>query len=245
MGRASGPALALALASLLATGLDAAPARADDRPICLDDPSDAEVRRRLAIVTEHVRREEPGVRRWFSSFVALHGTMASGAAILAAFAEDEGFRNEMLVGTTSSTLALLSIVIILPPLLGAGDQIRGVSDDTPSGRLARLRAAEDLLRRDASSVDFLHSWFPITLTSLYSAAASIFNLVALERTTGGFTHAIGGAVIGLGRVLLRPTGSRDRWRAYRRAFPDAACQTIARAPGPSLRFSGLSLRVDF
>ncbi|MGE0789172.1 MAG: hypothetical protein AB7S26_26095 [Sandaracinaceae bacterium] len=240
--------LSLALLSLALHSLAPSVARAD-RPMCGERPSDEEVTRRLDLIELHIRDEEPAVRRWFTSFVLLHATMASGAALLAAFAADEGFRNEMLVGTTSSTLALLSIVVVLPPLLGAGDQVRGHDDATPEGRLDRLRAAEDLLRRDAEAIDFLQSWFPITLTSLYSAAASTFNLTVLGRTTGAFTHAVGGAIIGLGRVLLRPTGSRDRWRGYRRSYPDAACDGAYTTPGPSGRLlpygAGLAFRLDF
>lgn len=238
---------ALALALVL---LPCAPASADDRARCTEELSDDEVTRRLAIVSRAIHEEEPGVRRWFSSFAALHGSMAAGAALLAAFADDEGFRNEMLVGTTSSTLALISLVVVLPPMLGAGDQLDSIDADDPAGRRARLRFAEDLLRRDAASIDFLHSWFPITLTSLYVVAASTFNLAVLERTTGAFTHSVGGAILGLGRVLLRPTGSRSRWHAYRRAFPDAGCEPTAyRAPSPRLRLvvagAGLGLRLSF
>lgn len=237
----------LAIALVL---LPCASAHADDPVQCTEDLTDEEVQRRLAIVSHAIRAEEPAIRRWFTSFAVLHGTMASGAALLAAFADDEGFRNEMLVGTTSSTLALLSLVVALPPLLGAGDQLESVAADDPAGRRARLALAEDLLRRDHDSIGFLHSWVPIALTSAYVAGASIFNLAALERTNGAFTHSIGGAILGLGRVLLRPMGSRGRWRRYRRAFPDAGCQPTAyRSPSPRLRIglagAGLGVRLTF
>lgn len=245
MRRLSAPAAAsLSLGLLLAV----ATARADP-PRCGEPPSDEEVRRRLDLLDTHIRSEEPGVRRWFSSFVALHSTMAGGAALIAGFAEDEGFRNEMLVTMTSSSLAVISLLVTLPPLLGAGDQLRGYDEDTPEARHLKMRAAESLLRRDSDSIDFMQSWFPITMTSLYTASASVFNLVALERVRAAYTHAIGGAIIGLGRVLLRPMGPRDRWQRYRRAFPDAGCEVVARAPSPSLRVVaagvGLGLRLDF
>src|SRR5690606_22086475 len=58
---------------------------------------DDDVRARTAILEDAIAREEPAVRRWWTSFALLHAVMASGAAILAASAQDEGFRNEMIM----------------------------------------------------------------------------------------------------------------------------------------------------
>lgn len=221
------------------------------RPICSDTLSDAEVRARLAVLSNAVRREEPAVRRWFTTFVLLHATMASGTAILAASAQDEGFRNEMLVNSLSSTLGLTTLVIFAPPFLGAGDGLRAVREDTPEDRLHKLRVAEDLLRREAASIDFLRNWFPATLSSLYVAAAASTLLLVFDRPSGAITHSIGGAVLGLGRILLRPIGSRAAWRSYLAAHPDANCDETSAglAPAPTVALVpyglGLGLRVDF
>ncbi len=224
-----------------------------DAPACRDDIPDAEVRARLAELTGAVAREEPAIRRWWTSFALLHATMASSAAIIAATAQDDGLRSEMLVGVTSSTLALTTLVIFMPPLFGAGDGLRGLDEATPEARLAKLRAAEDVLRRSAASVDFLHSWVPATLSTLYVVAAASTLLLAFDRPSGAMTHSIGGALLGLGRLVLHPTGSRTRWRRYVRAHPDVECESSVTAyvrPAPP-RVAvvpyglGLGLRVDF
>lgn len=212
--------------------------------------ADREVRARLAVLSGVVDREEPAVRRWFTSFALLHGVMASAAGILAASADDEGFRNEMLVGTLSSSLALLSLVVVGPPLLGAGTGLRALPEDTAAERLHKLRVAEDALRRDAAAIDFLRSWFPATASTLYVAAAAGTLLLALERPSGAITHSVGGAVLGLGRILLRPIGSRSAWRSYLRAHPDADCTevpAVAERPDVAVVVQGLGLglRVDF
>lgn len=219
------------------------------QPLCTELDDD-EVHARTAIVTDAIRREEPAVRRWWTSFVLLHATMATGAAILAATAQDEGFRNEMLVGTVSSTLGLATLVVFTPPLMGGGDALRAHPDDTPEARLARLRVAEQILERAASSTDFLRSWLPATLSSLYVTAAASTLLLAFQRSSGAILHSAGGAVIGLGRILLHPTGARARWRRYRRAHP--ACEpspSVASASAPRAALVphgiGLGLRVDF
>lgn len=215
------------------------------------EPSDREVRARLAWLIDVIDREEPAVRRWWTSLALLHGVMATGAAILAASAREEGFRNEMLIGTLSSSLGLTTLVVFSPPLLGAGDGIRALPDDTPEARLHKLRIAENALRRSAASVDFLRSWFPPTLSMVYVTAAASTLLLVFDRPVGAILHATGGAIIGLGRILLRPIGSRRAWRSYLRAHPDAACADapMVRVPRPEARIVahglGLGLRVDF
>src|SRR5690606_23077369 len=46
--------------------------RADDPPVCGEAPEDADVRRRLEVLSRHVRQEEPPIRRWFTTFALLH-----------------------------------------------------------------------------------------------------------------------------------------------------------------------------
>ena len=108
------------------------------------------------------------------------------------------------------------------------------------------------MRRSATSIDFLRNWFPATLSTIYATAASTTLLLVFNRVSGAITHSIGGAVLGLGRILLRPTGSREAWRGYLRAHPDADCDET---PGTSLTSTpavaivpyglGLGLRIDF
>jgi hypothetical protein len=177
--------------------------------------------------------------------------MGSISGILAASAQDENFRNEMLVGTTSSTLALTTILIFLPPLFGAGDQLRALPDRTPEDRLYKLRVAEGIFQRSAANIDFFTGAFPVTLTSLYVSAAAGTLLLAFNRPTGALTHSIGGAVLGVGRLLLSPTSARSTWRRYRRAYADAACveapPTVSYAPRVAIvpHALGLGLRIDF
>ncbi len=220
-------------------------------PGCRDDISDAQVRARLSALSARAAVEEPAVRRWWTSFLLLHATMASGAAILAGSAQDEGFRNEMLVGLTSSTLGFVSLAVFGPPMMGTGDTMRALPEGSPEERLHKLRVLESVFRRSAQSIDFLRSWFPATLSALYVTAAATTLLAGLQRPTGAIIHSAGGAILGLGRILLRPTAARDVWRRYVRAYPDADCTLAVAGPDLSPRVNvvahgvGLGLRVDF
>lgn len=234
-------ALALALAPMRA--------RADDRPICEETPSDAEVRQRLEVLREYVRAEEPPARRWFTSFLVLHGVMAASSAMLAASADqNEGQQIDMTVNTISSTLAVITLLTATPPMMGAGGTLDGMREDSDAARLAKLREAEDILRREANAVDFVDSWLAATGTAAYTTAASTTLLVAFDRLSAAYTTILGGIVLGHGRLLLRPHGARGLWRRYRRRFPDAACEEGPTLAGPTLQVTpvgagvGLTLR---
>lgn len=214
------------LALALVTALAPANARADDPPACTEPPSDADVITRLRVLENHVRHEEPLVRRWFMTFAFLHAAMSVAGAMLAAQADshDIDFRNEMLVNMTSSTLGFLSLIVVGPPLLGAGGTLESMGEETPEARLLKLRAAEDILQRASRSVEFAHGWFPATGSAVYVAGAATTLLVGFGRVNAAYSHSIGGAILGLGRLILRPRGARSAWRRYRRAHPDAPCE---------------------
>lgn len=236
----------LAAAAIAGALLLAAPPARADRPACTETPSDAEVRRRLEVIEGLVRDEEPPVRRWFTSFALLHGTMLSGSTILAATAEDEGTQAIMTVGAVGSALALTTLVIFVPPLMGAGDTLASLPESDPEARLHKLRVAEDILRRAAGSVDFLHGWFGATATSLYVAAMSSVLLIAFEQTGSAFSHLGGGLLLGIGRILLRPTGGRTAWQRYQRAYPDAGCEEIVPdEPEAGLHVTPFGLQLRF
>lgn len=236
------------LAVLLAAALAVAPARAraDDRPVCAEPPSDGEVRARLELVRGYVRADEAPARRWYTTFLFLHGAMAAGAAMLAASGDrNEGQQVDMTVNTISSTLAVITMLTATPPIVGAGGTIAAMPDATPEQRLAQLRVAEDVLRREAGAIDFLDSWLAATGTALYTTAASTTLLVAFDRLSASYTTILGGIVLGHGRILLRPRAARGRWQRYRRRFPDAACEDgeVAPVAGPSLDVGPMGLGV--
>lgn len=236
----------LAFSSALLTGS----ARAQEGT-CGEAPSDRAVRARLAFLTASLRREEPAVRRWYTTFMLLHAVMGTTSAILAGSAQDENFRNEMLVGTTSSTLALTTLLIFSPPLMGAGDRLRALPEDTPEARLHKLRVAEGMFLAAANNIDFFWGWFPATMSSLYVTAAASVLLLAFNRPQGAIVHSVGGAVLGLGRLLLHPSGGRDVWRRYSRTYDDAGCAQAPVPPPIEPRAQivpyglGLGLRVEF
>ena len=247
------PATHFALAALLTLAAGSPSLAHADPPTCGEAPSDREVSQRLRVLRQMIRDHEPPARRWYTTFAFLHGTMAATSGILAGAAQDEGSRNELLVGLTGSTLAIATLLFVTPPIMGAGDADRAMPARTPEERLDKMRALEQVLGREHDGVNLLHGWLGVTGTVLYVAAASGVILLGLERTSGAFTHSVGGTILGLSRLLLRPMDARDAWRRYRARHVDANCtpiaEPIAELPGPDLRFgasaAGLGLSLTF
>ncbi|MEZ4340551.1 MAG: hypothetical protein R3B82_28355 [Sandaracinaceae bacterium] len=189
------------------------------------------MRGRLAILRRYVRAEEAPARRWYTTFLFLHGAMAAGAVMLAASGDqNEGQQVDMTVNSISSTLAVITLLTATPPMVGAGGTLDAMPEETPEERLAKLREAEDILRRESNAIDFVDGWLAATGTALYTTAASTTLLVAFDRLSAAYTTILGGIVLGHGRLLLRPRGARGHWRRYRRRFPDAACEETVAAP---------------
>ena len=235
------PTLRATVALLAALVLVApASARADEPAACPEvAPPDDEVQRRLTWIERRIDDTEDDVRRWFSAFVVVHTLLTGVQLTLAISVPDDDARPDFIVNAIGGGLGLATLLISMPPILGAGDFVRSLARDTPEARLAALRAAEDRLRRSAEASGFVRSELSAVASALYVEAGSL-TLLFLGRTTGAFTHAVGGVVLGQGRLLLHPTGAIDSWRTYRARHADAGCRPED-VPPPAPSAPGLAL----
>lgn len=213
------------LAAFLALAILAAqPGRvaADEIACPVEAPSDDEVQRRLRWLDARFADTEDDVRRWFGAFVILHGLLTGVQLTLALATPDDDARIDFIVNTTGSGLGLLTLLISTPPILGAGEMMRGLPRATPEERLASMRVAEARLLRSAEASGFVRGPLASLASTAYVAAAAM-TLLFLDRTTGAMVHAAGGTILAQGRLLLHPTGAIDAWRVYSRHHPDAGC----------------------
>lgn len=234
MLRAIGAALTLAL---LTSSVPVA--HADEPAACPEvAPSDGEVTRRLAWIEQRVADNEHQVRHWFTGFAAFQALLIGVELTLLLSAPNDTDRIEPAISLFGATMGLASLFISLPPILGAGDALRSLPRDTPEDRLAALRIAEARLRASAESSSDARSDVGAIVSILYAEAASL-TLLFLDQTTSAFLQAGGGIVIGLGRILLHPTGAIDAWRTYAATHEDAGCapEGLALQHDPAMRFA--------
>jgi hypothetical protein len=224
----------------------------DDEARCADaDPSDAEVRERLAVARGAIAVHEPDMRHWFTAFVILHAVMGGTQLTLFVAAPDDGQRADFGFQALSSVLGMATLLISTPPLLGAGGTLDGMAEDTPEARRLKLASAESLLRRSSDAVSFVRGPVSSLLTTGYGLAASTVLLLAFNRPSAALLLAGGTAVIGQGRLLLHPWGIRDAWRSYQQRYPDAGCLSQTPPAALATRWSigtygvGLSFTLTF
>jgi len=211
---------------LLSTALFLAPSQAAwaDEPDVCPELTDEEVASRLREVRNTFEHHEPDMRHWATAFLSLHLTMVAVQASLAITADNEGAIVDGWVGTISSSLGVITMLISFPPLLGSGGMMDEADVTTPRLRRIALARAEQRFRRDSDAVNAARGVVNPILNAVYLGGVGIFTLAGWNRVTGAFITSAGGTVLAQGRALLHPSGIRDAWRVYLRRYPNAACE---------------------
>ena len=232
---ARGTRVIAAIAAVAVLAVAVPSARADGAECPEIAPSDAEVTRRLAWIGARFEDTEDDVRLWWGGFVAFQ-TLLVGIQLTLLFAADEDSeRIDPIVSGTGSAVGLATLFAFFPPILGAGDLMRSLPRETPEERLASLRVAEARLRASAAASSDVRNDISAVVSLVYNEAASL-TLLFLGQTIPAFMQAGGGILVGLGRMLLHPTGAIDAWRRYSARHPDAGCEAVAARDG-GLRFA--------
>jgi hypothetical protein len=195
-----------------------------DEPDACPELTDEEVTARLREVRNTFEHHEPDMRHWATAFLSLHLTMVAVQASLAVTADNEGAIVDGWVGTISSSLGVITMLISFPPLLGSGGMMDEAVIATPRDRRIALARAEQRFRRDSDAVNAVRGPVNPILNAVYLGGVGIFTLAGWQRVTGAFITSAGGSVLAQGRALLHPSGIRDAWRVYLRRYPNAACE---------------------
>jgi hypothetical protein len=216
---------------------------------------DADVTARIADVRARIALHEPDTRHWWTAWSTVFGALMGAEITIAATAADDGPRIDGLVSTVSLALGLVTQLIAYPPLLGAGGQLDAMPETTPQERVAKLIVAEQLLRRSAEGVRFSRGPIGPILSGLYSIAANTFLIVGFGRTTAAYIGAIGGIILGQGRIVIQPYGIDREWRTYQAAHADAGCASVSPvasaaidwhlSPSATMGGAGLSFALTF
>ena len=196
---------------------------ADEPDVC-PELTDEEVSARLREVRNTFEHHEPDMRHWATAFLSPHLTMVAVQASLTATADNEGAIVDGWVGTISSSLGVITMLISFPPLLGSGGMMDDAIVATPRDRRIALARAEQRFRRDSDAVNSARGPVNPILNAVYLGGVGIFTLAGWHRVTGAFITSAGGTVLAQGRALLHPSGIRDAWRVYLRRYPHAACE---------------------
>jgi hypothetical protein len=212
---AAASALALWAAAAAAEGLPATPGLTDDA-----------VAERLRFIEERLEESRRHAQLWYWSWMTINAGSAIGLGIAAGLAqhEDDQVNNGVQAGVAAIGVADL----LLRPLnarFGAAP-IAGLPEATREERLAKLRAAETLLRDNAERAEERTSW------TMHAAN------VALNGVAGGLIAGFGrpsdgliafgtGTVGGVINMLTQPWAPATDWQDYQARFGGAAANREA------------------
>ena len=202
--------------------------------------SDDQVQQRLAFIATSLQDGQPAARRWWYGWIGAYSAGAVGMGVVAATSwkkqpdvgmlavlpveVDNSTAQDMLVG--SGTFALGVVGLVMDPFTpaNAAKKLRAVPDGTPQERLAKLRQAEELLRKCAKREKSGRSLTTHLLNAGVNAAAGVVTVAAFDRpaTDGLVTFAIGEAVSLLNIFTQPMKAARDLKKYEAGAFAGAS-----------------------
>ncbi|MDW8245805.1 MAG: hypothetical protein RMJ84_04430 [Sandaracinaceae bacterium] len=161
-----------------------------------------------------MREHEPSYRRWAGGFLSLHLAMVGVQLSLALSADNEGAAAEAWIGTISSALGLITLLISWPALVGSLETIEKHQAQEARAQHELMRELESRIERQLSQGSFVRSPIPPLLNTLYLTTASSILLFGWGRIGGALLLAIGGSIIANARLILYPSGLEAAWHGY-------------------------------
>jgi hypothetical protein len=190
------------------SGHAAEPAPADHASL-----SDVQIDQRIRFLEQRLDDSKTHGQIWFWSWLAINSGSMVGNGIVA------GTRSEHDDQVNYATGAVLGAIGVadqfLRPLEAryGADPIRGLPEATREQKLAKLRAAEDQLRRNALRAEGRHQVLPYAGNAGLALAAGLVVGLWGEQGAGietGISTLIGGAI----NILTEPGRPAQDWQSY-------------------------------
>jgi hypothetical protein len=179
--------------------------------------SDEAIDERLQFLEDRLDGSRTHGQIWYWSWMAIDGGSAVGLGIAAGLAnhEDDQLNNGVQAGVSVIGVGDL----LLRPLearFGA-DPVRALPEQTREEKLAKLHAAEDLLRGNAARADERTSWVMHAGNVALNAAAGGI-IAGFGRPSDGLIAFATGTVGGVINILTAPWEPATDWQDYKARF---------------------------
>ncbi len=219
----------LVVGALLLTALAVvSPARGEEAPKTVPAVTSApDVDQRLRYIEDRLRSRQLHGEIWHWSWMTIDTVSAAALGVMAARArhEDDAVNNGVQAGVSAIGIADL-IFRPLEARFGA-DGLNAMPERTPEEKEAKLRAAEDQLRRNAERAEERTSLAMHGANVALNAAAGL--IIALAgRPSDGAIAFVSGTAGGVINILTQPAAPAKDWQDY---------QAFIGRPRDSVRFS--------
>ncbi len=177
--------------------------------------SDTEIDRRIDYLEELLDASKLHGQIWQWGWLTIDGVATVGLGVAAGLTDEHDDRVDYSVNAANAALGVIATQYIEPVEARFGaDRIRGLPDTTRQDKLAKLRAAEDQLRRNAKRADLRWSWEQ----HLGNAGLALISgtIVGLWGETGaGITTGVTNLIGGIAYLLTPPARPADDWAKYK------------------------------
>jgi hypothetical protein len=191
-----------------ASGHAAEPAPADHAGL-----SDAQIDQRIQFLEQRLDDSKTHGQIWFWSWMAINSGSMVGNAIVAG---TRGEHDDEVNYAAGAVLGAIGVAdLLLRPLEAryGTDPVRGLPEATREQKLAKLRAAEDQLRRNAERAEQRHQVLPYAGNAGLALAAGLVVGLWGEEGSGiqtGISTLIGGAI----NNVTQPGRPEQDWDSY-------------------------------
>ncbi|MBW1783897.1 MAG: hypothetical protein JRL30_24550 [Deltaproteobacteria bacterium] len=180
---------------------------------------DALIEKRIRFIEERLDAHKRHGEIWYWSWMVVNSGAVVGLSVAAGVTDDTPDRVDF---ASQAGLAALGVAdLLLRPLEAryGADPIRHLPEATRAEKLAKLRAAEDLLYRNAQRALERKDWVFHFLNLILNAGVGIATGAAGDATQGAIS-AGAGVVGGEIYILAQPAGPEKDWRQYETMVSD-------------------------
>jgi hypothetical protein len=204
------PIIAIAWAAVLAAGpLQAAdPAPADHAGL-----SDAQIDQRIQFLEQRLDDSRTHGQIWYWSWMTINAGSMIGNGIVAGLSGQHDDRVNYWTGAALGAIGVADQLLRPLEARYGADPVRGLPEATREQKLAKLRAAEDQLRRNALRAEGRHQIAPYAGNGVLALAAGLVVGLWGERGAGiqtGVSTLIGGTIY----ILSEPSRPEQAWEDY-------------------------------
>ena len=202
------PAQALVAASILVTAgtARAQPARESD------------VAARIAFIEARLDAAEGWASLWQNGWLTLYSAGVVAQLARAGMADDDAERADLVVSAVQSAVGVTARVVRPLPAARGSSEIARLPESTPAERRAKLRRAEEILRRNAESTEERTSWLSHAAGLALNVAGGLVVWLGYDDLERAAVSTSIGIAIGELSIWSQPWHAADDAAEYEKTF---------------------------
>jgi hypothetical protein len=190
------------------SGHAAEPAPADHASL-----SDAQIDQRIRFLEQRLDDSKTHGQIWFWSWLVINSGSMVGNGIMAGTRREHDDEVNYAIGAVLGAIGVADVLLRPLEARYGADPIRGLPEATREQKLAKLRAAEDQLRRNAERAEQRHQVLPYAGNAGLALAAGLVVGLWGEQGAGietGVSTLLGGAL----NIVTQPGRPEQDWESY-------------------------------